>query len=278
MRRLAVLAAAVPTAALAHGTGQADGLAALLDAALIGSIALATALYLRGCQARSRPQHRRDALAAAGLVLLLIALISPLDRLSAESLSAHMAQHMLLAALIPPLWAAARPGTAVLRGLPVALRRLLARWRGLPLLRQLARALRSIPATGLLHGAALWFWHLPTLYVAAVEHELLHAFEHLTLLGSGLLFWRAVLLAPRRDLGRGLLWLLLTLMHTGLLGALLTLSPHLLYAVHDGPNALADQQLAGLVMWVPMGVVYLVAGQWLALRLLRESGPRPRTA
>ncbi len=267
---LVALVALPAGAARAHAIDGDAVAAGLLDALIATALLLPALLYLRG--RRRGPLRWRDGAQAAGLLLLVVALFGPLETLASQSFAAHMAQHMVLVALAPPLLALARPGPAMLRGLPARLRGV-ARWPRQRLLRPLTDLSRSVRATAVLHGLTIWLWHVPAAFELALRNDLLHAAEHLTLLASGLLFWRAVRRARGSAQGTALMWLLLTLMHTGLLGALLALSPHPLYPSYAlRPDVLADQQLAGLIMWVPMGLVYLAAGQWVALRLLRPHG------
>jgi putative membrane protein len=127
----------------------------------------------------------------------------------------------------------------------------------------------------LLYGFVLWTWHSPGLFVEAIQHDWLHKFEHLTFLSAALLFWRVIVDA--RSTQRASLALLaagFTMVHSGLLGALITMSPHPLYSWYVersevwGFDPLEDQQLAGLTMWVPMGAIYLAACLIAAGRLI----------
>jgi len=127
----------------------------------------------------------------------------------------------------------------------------------------------------ILHGFALWIWHAPQLFDATVTNEFLHRLQHVSFLGSALIFWWALFRRPRRDLGAGAVHVFATMVHMSLLGALLVLSPQLLYraqtasASEFGFTPLEDQQLGGLVMWVPAGTVYAIValamfGFWIA--------------
>lgn len=184
-----------------------------------------------------------------GCGLLALALVSPLCRLAATLASAQMAQHLILILLAP-----------------AAMAPLLLRHRAWP-------RLRPAVAT-LLFGATLWLAHAPAVYQAALTHPGVHLLLLAASLAVALLFWTAVLAAePFRGLGM----VFATMLHSGLLGALLTFSTALWYPVFGaGPTAwgltpLEDQQLAGLIMWVPMGVVLLVAGLSVGGRgLLRQ--------
>jgi putative membrane protein len=195
-----------------------------------------------------------------------------------------MMQHGLLVVVAPPLLLLSRPGAAFAWGLPEATKRgaVLATWRCLSRLGRLLT--RPLPAL-VLHGVTLWIWHAPPLFEAALQNEWLHGLEHLTFFATALLFWQAVLGAQRGTaIGPALAITFLTLIHTGLLGALLTFAPSQLYDWYGGRaelwglSPLGDQQLAGLIMWVPMGLVYVGAALVLAGRMLGGETPSKRSA
>ena len=127
-----------------------------------------------------------------------------------------------------------------------------------------------------LHGVTMWLWHAPMLFGAAVEHEWVHALQHLSFFIPAILFWRALLgeRSPAHAAGAASA-AFVTFMHTGLLGGLITMAPQPLYPVYAGRTgswgltALADQNLAGLLMWVPLGVPYFTAGIVLAAQIVR---------
>jgi len=208
-----------------------------------------------------------------GLLLLAVALLSPLDALAGVLFSAHMAQHVLLMMAAAPLLALGAPAHIWLWVLPVSARRSGARWlHRRPLLRGLLHTLRSPSLVLLASAGAMWLWHIPAWYEAALADETLHAFEHAAFLGSAWLFWLAVLRPRRRGLladGSAILLLFVTALHSGILGALITFAPapwmrsYSLTTAAWGLTPLADQQLAGVIMWVPAGMVYL--GATLAL-------------
>jgi putative membrane protein len=238
----------------------------------------AAALYALGFTRRAnrnRPGNSRTlrALSFAGGIALLATALAGIDAWAAGALSAHMLQHMLLIALAPPLLLLGRPGAVWLASLPRAWRVAATgplRWRVLAGPRRVAT---SLPATALVHGAVLWAWHIPAAFELALRVEAVHWLEHLTLLAAGLLFWNALLRARGVALGCGVMWMLVTIIHSGMLGALITLAPRPLYATYLAQGvtrALADQQLAGLIMWVPMGTVYLAAALAFAARGLRR--------
>jgi putative membrane protein len=218
------------------------------------------------------PFHAAAFLLAMAVVAL--ALLSPLDALSEQLGSAHMAQHMLLMIVAAPLFIAARPRVALSWGLPP-------RWRTL-----VGRALRWCAAdffswpwfTGILYAITLWAWHLPVAYQAALFDPLLHDAQHLSFFCVACLFWRILLVPTHRDcphpfVAIGLLFF--TAIHSMLLGVFMTLAPQVWYEVYAarteawGISAASDQQLAGLLMWLPACLIYpavaaLVFGQWLA--------------
>jgi putative membrane protein len=207
---------------------------------------------------------------AAAAVALALALVWPLDALGERWFWAHMAQHMLLLAIAPPLLAIARPGAMMLNAVPRRLRPATAaplRWRALRPLRALGR---SAAVAGVLQAAVIWGWHLPAAFDLALRDDTVHRLEHLSFLLAGLLFWRTVAAAREREALRAVLWLFLTLLHSGMLGALLTFAPRPLYASYaaGGADALADQQLAGMLMWVPMAAVYVLAAMVIVHRRL----------
>jgi cytochrome c oxidase assembly factor CtaG len=127
---------------------------------------------------------------------------------------------------------------------------------------------------------AIWAWHMPQLYGAALEHVAIHRLQHVCFVATALLFWWSLLYGARRQRGYGvaLFCLFATLLHTGALGLALGFSRHLWYpqqasqASDWGLTALEDQQLAGLVMWVPMGLIYTAAALLLASWWITWSG------
>jgi putative membrane protein len=201
-----------------------------------------------------------------------VALVSPLDGAAASLFAAHMAQHLVLMMVAAPLLAASRPLLVVGAALPAAGRRRLRRVAA----RRLATAMFHPVVVWTLGTVVLWAWHLPVLYDAAVRNDAVHAVEHVTLLGAAALLWAAVLGRSPRPLAApaavGLLFA--TMLQSSALGAVLTLAGSPLYSVHEtttaawGLTPLEDQQLAGALMWVPPGVVYLGVMAGLLVRWL----------
>jgi cytochrome c oxidase assembly factor CtaG len=222
---------------------------------------------------------------ALAILALIVALLSPLDALANSLFAAHMVQHLLLMMVAAPLLVLADPMTATLWALPQGTRRNVGSWwrrrRGL---RAAWRLASSPGGAWVLHVLALWLWHLPTLYDRAVADGAVHVLEHLTFLVTALLFWWVPFKAHGRRVGAGtaLLYLFGAVLQGTILGALLALARHPLYTAHFGTTRawgltpLEDQQLAGLLMWVPAGFVYLAALIPLALRVLRQ--PRAQGA
>ncbi len=208
----------------------------------------------------------------AGEALLVAALVSPLDALGSTLQSAHMAQHAILIAFAPPLLLLGRPDAALAWaiGPRAALRigRLRMRFAGLA---------GPFAATAL-HAAAIWLWHVPALYEAALASEALHWLEHASFFGTALLFWSVALRGARHlhAAPAAMAASLATVIHSGFLAAILTFAPVLLYPWYDGRaqlwglTPLEDQQLSGLLMWVPVTPVYLAACLFAAWALINR--------
>jgi cytochrome c oxidase assembly factor CtaG len=254
-----------------------------LDPPVVAMLVLAALAYCRG-RARlgrripSAARAGRDVAFYAGLLVVGGALMSPLDALSAALFSAHMVQHLLLMVVAAPLLVYARPGAALVAGLP-------------PVARQAARALRGDfwrgaarvavnPVVVWTVGAlAVWAWHMPTLYDAALRHDALHAAEHASFLGAAMLFWAVVLRSggPRR-LPRPVaaLLVLATGVQSSALGAVLLFASNPLYPAHRvgalvwKVSPLGDQQLAGALMWGPPWLLYVAVMWWLLFRWFED--------
>jgi putative membrane protein len=233
----------------------------------------------RTTSSRLMPRHLAF---AAGWTFLTLALVSPLHRLGDVLFSAHMLQHEILLLIAAPLFAAAQPGVTLLYAFPRILRGRLggrvATFEKLPVFSLLLAPLGAF----LFHAAALWLWHLPYLYQATLDSDLVHAAQHLSFFLSGVVFWSALYGAGRSTMtyGGGVLYVFGTAAHCSALGALLTFSTVLWYPVYAGRTVLwhltplQDQQLGGLLMWVPSGVVFIVIGVWMFARWLNESEQR----
>ena len=209
-----------------------------------------------------------------GEAVLVFALVSPLDELGGTLMSVHMAQHGLLIAVAPPLLLFGRSGVAFAWAFPARDRRCFLR-RGAGE-RSQGRRTRS-PGRSPPHRCMGWRCGPGTPRApstAALASGWLHALEHASFFGTALLFWRALGNArSARHVAPALGAAFFTLIHSGLLGALISLAPRPLYGWYGatelwGLSALEDQRLAGLLMWVPMGGVYFVTCLYLASRLV----------
>lgn len=239
--------------AVAHSpikSGGAEQFTAVLGLTVFGLVWL---VYLVGAR-RVAP----DAMKAFGfhctMVISFIALWGPLDHWAETSAAAHMVQHMMFMVVIAPLWVLSRPLPQLASGSGRVLARL---WQ--PMLKLVQHPVYL----AYLHGAIIWFWHIPSFYVLALDNAWWHLVEHGCFLVSAGLFWWAVLKSAQSAFGWALFALLFTLMHTGFLGAMLTFAQSPLYGAG---RTLQDQQLAGLVMWVLGSIPYLVAAGWVGWR------------
>ncbi len=254
-----------------------------LQLAPLAIAAVAYAVRARTLARRGTPvAGRRAASFALGLVLAFLALASPVHALGEERLfAAHMVQHILLVLVAAPLLAFSAPMATLLRGSPAVVRRASVRgWARLGLNWEKLRHLRHPATVSILHVGTLWFWHAAVPYNAAVEHHLLHVVEHVSFLLTGLLFWRVVIgarAADRVSNGLGVLLVFGMALQSVFLSALLTFARTPWYPAYEtttapwGLDPLADQQLAGVVMWVPAGLVYLGAGLGLFVAWLRAT-------
>jgi putative membrane protein len=245
-----------------------------------GLLALAVAYTAGWRNEGARADPRRLAAFAAALATLLVALLSPLAGDADTSLTAHMVQHVLLLVVVPPLLLAGRTGTTILFALPRPRRR-----RAMAATAPVVRAARhpaSVAVAVVLQLGTMALWHAPALYDAAVRHAALHALEHVTLLATSLLLWWTVTLTIRSRPAIALGGLFVASVGCTALGAAMVLTGDVwypLYQRHGGSAALADQQLAGVVMWGFANLVLVVAACsivaiWLT-RLERTTPNRP---
>jgi putative membrane protein len=246
------------------------------DAWVWAALLLPAGLYARGVVTLwqragrgvgiSRPQA---AWFGIGWIVLAIAMVSPLDALGGQLFWLHMVQHEALMLVAAPMIVVSRPVAAIAWGLPPAIRKPFGRLLNATRLPASVRLLASPAVATVLHGAVLWAWHAPPLLALSLINDWMHHIQHATLMLTALVFWWTVLAAPI-----GIAWLLATLLHTSVLGALLAFAQmpwydhYLSTAPRWGLDPLQDQQLAGLVMWVPGGLAYLVGALVLLARLL----------
>ena len=254
------------------------------DMLAVTMLVAAGALYALGQRrmlARGAVTRRAERLAFwAGWIVMLAAILPPLDGIVTRLFAAHMLQHELLMLVGVPLMVAGRPRATWMWGVPD---------RGRPVA---AGVLQGGPVGGTwriltapvvawaLNGIVVWAWHIPTLYEAAVRNEGIHALQHAMFVGSSVLFWWGLVYGRygRAGYGASVFFVFTTVVHTGILGAVFTIAPVPLYAVYAerAPDPLADQQLAGLVMWVPAGIVLTLTGLGLFAAWLGEAERRTR--
>jgi cytochrome c oxidase assembly factor CtaG/polyferredoxin len=259
------------------------------EPALLIGLLVTAVIYLRGW----RVYHRRDparwhpgqpAAFLGGLAALGLALASPIEPFSALLLSVHMVQHLLLMMVVPPLVWLGAPLLPVLRGLPAPVR---SHWVGplfgVPALRWFAGWLVRPATAWMLFIAATWIWHVPAVYDLALRSPALHYLQHACFLGSGLLFWYPVVrpfpFRPRWSLWLLVPYLLLADVSNTALAALLAFSDRVIYPYYAdvpqlaGGSPLTDQAAAGVLMWVPGSVAFLLPLAAIGLQLMFKSSP-----
>lgn len=249
-----------------------------LDPLVVGGLVLAVWLHHRG-----HGRGRRATWFLAGVTAVAVALVSPLDAMSGALASAHMVQHLLLVLVAAPLLAMSAPAVPLLRGSPRIARRAVGRsQRWLQRNGVDPRSLLHPVAVSVLHVAAIWTWHAAAPYDAALRSDLWHVVEHASFLVTGVLFWRVVVggrAAARVPNGAGVVLVFAMAMQSVVLSLLLTFARTPWYEGYStttaawGLDPLADQQLAGVIMWVPAGLVYL--GVALALLTSWLNGTEP---
>jgi putative membrane protein len=212
-----------------------------------------------------------------GWIVLAAALLSPLAMLSEWLFSAHMTQHELLMLVAAPLLAIGRPLVPMLWALPNGVRRQCTNVNAAS-----TSAVVTSPAFVFgLHGVALWAWHVPLLYQAAVLDDRIHIIQHICFTATAALFWWSLIRGRYGRLGYGaaLLYIFATAVHSGGLGALLALSevpwfPLYVDRATGVTDPLVDQQLGGFLMWVPSGIVMMLFGLALFAAWLGEAERR----
>lgn len=241
----------------------------VISGLLLSSLLYGTAVYtLRRRTASSRGVTIAHVAAfTVGLLVIALALMSPLEPLSAMLFSAHMGQHLALMLVAAPFMVLGTPAAVLAWLLPHPhWRRKLGRWWHQHAYSQSALWPWVI---AFVYALNLWLWHLPTLYEAALRLRLVHILEHTLFFSTALLFWWVVLRQSLNRYGSGLLIIFSTAVQGGLLAALITFSPRPWYPLHAAVTAswgltpLQDQQLAGALMWVPAGIIYVAAAVYL---------------
>lgn len=258
--------------------GPLDTRAALtawhVEPALVAGLALAAVVYVRGWRRlhACRPARIGGPELVAwlgGLAALFVALASPLDTLGDRLLAVHMAQHLVLIVVAPVLLLWGAPVVPLLHGLPAGSPRALIGGAAIRVLAPLGH-----PAVGwCAMTLALWGWHAPAAFELALRSRAWHVVEHLSFLVAGLLFWWPVVrpwpYRARWPEWASIPYLLSADVQNTALAALLIFSDRVVYPSYGrGPDALADQIAAGLLMWVPMSLAYLVPAAVITVRWL----------
>ena len=276
------LALLVPCSAFAHaGDAARDGVEQGFLIVLIVAIVLGALLYAKGIVALWRKAgvgrgiRRGQAVSfALGWAALAGSLLSPIDAWAERSFAMHMIQHELLMVVAAPLIVLGRPLEAWTWALSVPARRFFSAAAKTTVLRTIGYVATLSLGAWVLHALALWLWHLPMLFRAALLHPVVHILQHGCFFGSALAYWWTVAAGRARyPSGTSIASLFTTMLHTSALGALLTFAPSPWYGTDGarafGLSALEDQQLGGLIMWVPGSMPYLIigliiVGRWLA--------------
>jgi putative membrane protein len=247
--------------------------------------------YLRGRGHRAIRSNsgghdsRGDALFLAGWLAAVVALLSPVHTFSEELFAVHMVQHLLLTSVAVPLLLLANPLPTVLWGFRPRARAAIGRAlaQSAPPRRVLAWLTQPLVAWSLF-TLTIWLWHQPPWYGAALENDLLHHLQHLCFVLAAALFWWPVIgpapLRSRLSYPARLLYVFATWLPNSLLGAGITFAPTVLYPFyaarprHWGLDPLFDQQLAGLIMWVPGDLIFAAAMLLLLVAALNQEDRR----
>lgn len=291
-RAIAALIALLPSVAHAHTrarpTPETLWSSWNIDPVISVGILLGSWVYLRGVFALWRKSGGDHAIRRwqvgcfiGAMLSLIVALISPLDALGAALFSAHMVQHVLLFLVTPMLLAMSRPVIAATWALPDSMRKrlLIAAHR-----QRVVRVVQSFGSNSIVvwmvFTGTLWIWHVPALYDAALRSDRFHQIEHLSFLAAAFMFWSWLLQSSAGRQARGglaVLFVFTSVIQSGLLGALLTFARAPLYEGHApfteawSLTGLEDQQLAGLIMWIPMGLWFTLTTVFIFITWLRDA-------
>jgi cytochrome c oxidase assembly factor CtaG len=284
----ATISIMIATPAMAHwDEAHGSGIPWTFDPWIVVPLAMLAALYGIGT-VKLGWRSRRSLLIRAllywgGILTLAGALISPLHWLGEHLFTFHMIEHEIVMAISAPLIVLARPVGILLWGLSGRTRHIAGSLMRSPLIRGTWDWCTSATNATIIHGVAIWAWHMPGLFDAALTNTALHRLQHLSFFATAILFWWAIVW--RSDYGASAWYLFATMIHTGVLGALMALAPRVLYLAQTqaakawGLTPLEDQQLAGMIMWVPAGTIYAAAAMtMLALWIRGSSERRPQNA
>jgi putative membrane protein len=288
VRRLTVLVVALlvglltASAALAHHVADeatGGGIEQTLFVVTAVTLVVGAVLYARGASTLwqragvGRGIRRGETLNfALGWAALAASLLPPIDGWADRSFAVHMVQHELLMVVAAPLIVLGRPLETWTWAVSLPVRRFFAGAIKASAVQAVGQLAMQSLGAWVLHAVALWAWHLPVLFQAALHDPLVHILQHACFFGSALAYWWSVFGRSRTPKGSAIASLFTTMLHTSALGALLTFAPSPWYAADAarafGLSVLEDQQLGGLIMWVPGGMAYMIAGLLLVARWL----------
>lgn len=270
---------AVSAAAWAHAGhehSQAPGWE--FDPLVVILLGLALVIFLVGSMRlakRSKVDRRRSWLFIGGWAVLALALVSPLHQGGERSFTLHMIEHELIMLVATLLLAVSGSGGPLAWGLPLPLRRALRGGWKTPLATLWKRLTEPVTAT-IVQAVVMWLWHAPALFDHALESDGWHAAQHISFVAASLFFWVAMLNPRRGGYLLSVACLFVTTLVEGALGALMALSQSPWYANYAamalsgiGLDPTTDQQLAGLIMWIPGGVLHGATALLLLYRWLR---------
>ena len=256
------------------------------DPLVISVLTISAVVYALGLRNLWRSGRRGSGISlyeslafAAAWIATFFALVSPLHPWGEVLFSAHMTQHEILMLISAPLFVLGRPFVAASWALPSMTKRFIVPLSNTRGIKRGWRAITAPFAAWLIHAIALWVWHIPSLFQATLRSDLVHTLQHASFFLSALLFWWAIIYSRRgaHAYGAGVLYLFTTSIHSGLLGVFLTLTTRVWYPAYSettaswGLTPLEDQQLGGLIMWVPAGIVYIIAALIMFAAWMRES-------
>ena len=245
---------------------------------VVGPLLLLLLLFFVGqkrIEQRSRVPRKGSWQFLAGWTVLSLSLVSPLHEGGEQSFTLHMIEHELIMLVATLLLASSKAGGAVAWGLPLAMRTSLGGWTGA--LRQIYRRLTEPVTATIVQAAVMWAWHIPSLFDRTLESQGWHVAQHLSFILASFLFWASMFDHRRSSPALAAGCLFATSLIEGALGALMTLSSSPWYASYAamqltgiGLDPLVDQQLAGLIMWIPGGLLHGAVALALLYSMLKS--------
>lgn len=227
------------------------------DRILAAELGLAVIVYGLLVLRCAEPEFRHPAAFLSGILVVALALVSPLHGVAERSLAGHMVQHVLLVSVAAPLLAAGRPLDVVLDRLGRRPRR--------------ATTWQTLAVVAVVQVGVLLAWHTPTLFDTAVRHGELHELEHAALLLTAFELWDVLFRLAPAQRGGAVVGLFVATLPPMFYGVALTLATTPWYASYVGSGVIADQQLAGVVMWAYGGLAAVIGGVTLGVAWLRAA-------